>query len=322
VRGRAILFRFLETIISQDRAGFGGGDMSTEKGGDVLQAEIGILGGTGLYEIDGIEDLDERTFDTPFGKPSDSYLIGILEGKKVAFLARHSRGHRVLPSEINYRANIYGFKMLGVERIISVNSVGSLKEEIKPRDIVFSDQFFDRTRRKNTFFGEGIAVHIGFAHPVCPEISQLLFETGKDLGVRVHPKGTNICIEGPAFSTKAESGIYRSWGCDVIGMTSVTEARLSREAEICYATMSLVTDYDVWHEEEESVSVELILENMRRNIHNAKNIVKGTLARLPADRGEACECSQAIKDCIVTSPELIPQETKERLRHIIGRYIP
>lgn len=176
-----------------------GGEMTTGKGGKIPHAEIGILGGTGLYEIDGIEDLEERAVDTPFGKPSDFYVIGNLEGKRIAFLARHSRGHRLLPSEINYRANIYGFKMLGVTRIISVNSVGSLKEEIKPKDIVFSDQFYDRTRRKNTFFGEGIAVHVGFAHPVCPELSQCLFETGKNLGIRVHPKGTNICIEGPAF---------------------------------------------------------------------------------------------------------------------------
>jgi len=295
--------------------------MSTEKQGDIPQAEIGILGGTGLYEIDGIEDLEERAFDTPFGKPSDSYVIGNLEGKRIAFLARHSLGHRLLPSEINYRANIYGFKMLGVTRVISVNSVGSLKQEIKPRDIVFSDQFFDRTRRKNTFFGEGIAVHVSFAHPVCPELSQLLYETGENLAMRVHSKGTYICIEGPAFSTKAESRIYRSWGSDVIGMTSVTEARLCREAEICYATMSLVTDYDVWHEEEESVSVELILGNMRHNIHNAKGVIKGALARLAVDRGEACECSRALKDCIVTSPELIPQKIKQKLQHIIGDYV-
>lgn len=289
---------------------------------DVPCVEIGILGGTGLYEIDGIENLEERTLDTPFGAPSDSFMIGDLEGRRVAFLSRHGRGHRILPSEINYRANIYGFKMLGVERIISVNSVGSLKEDIKPRDIVFSAQFFDRTRRKNTFFGDGIAVHIGFAHPVCPELSQLLFATGKSLGLSVHPNGTYICIEGPAFSTKAESRIYRSWNCDVIGMTGATEARLCREAEICYATMSLVTDYDVWHEEEASVSVELILENMRHNIHNAKDILRQALANLPVDRGGACECSRSIRDCIVTSSELIPQDIKQKLRHIIGKYIP
>jgi 5'-methylthioadenosine phosphorylase len=296
--------------------------MTGNKVGIIPEAEIGILGGTGLYKIDGIADLEERSLDTPFGKPSDSYIIGNLAGKRVAFLTRHGRGHRILPSEINYRANIYGFKVLGVTRVVSVNSVGSLKEKIEPRDIVFSDQFYDRTRRKNTFFGDGIAVHISFAHPVCPELSQLLFETGKNLGVRVHPKGTYICIDGPAFSTKAESGIYRSWGCDVIGMTSVTEARLCREAEICYSTMNLVTDYDVWHEEEESVSVELILENLRHNIHNAKNIIKGALVGLSAERGEACECSNALKNCIVTSHELIPEETKKKLHPIIGRYIP
>jgi 5'-methylthioadenosine phosphorylase len=296
--------------------------MITEKGGEIPRAEIGILGGTGLYDIDGITNIEERGIETPFGKPSDVYRIGDLEGKRVAFLTRHGRGHHILPSEINYRANIYGFKMLGVERIISVNSVGSLKEDIKPRDIVLSTQFFDRTRRKNTFFGEGIAVHIGFAHPVCPELSQLLFATGKNLGVSVHPNGTYICIEGPAFSTKAESRIYRSWDCDVIGMTSVTEARLSREAEICYATMSLVTDYDVWHEDEESVSVELILENMRYNIHNAKSILREALSHLTTEAGEACECPRAIANCIVTSDDIIPQEVKQKLKYIIGKYIP
>jgi 5'-methylthioadenosine phosphorylase len=296
--------------------------MSTEKQKGLPQAEIGILGGTGLYEIDGITNLEERILDTPFGPPSDSFMIGDLEGKNVAFLARHGRGHRLIPSEINYRANIYGFKMLGVQRIVAVNSVGSLKEDIRPRDIVFSTQFFDRTRRKNTFFGDGIAVHIGFAHPVCPELSQLLFAMGRSLGMSVHLNGTYICIEGPAFSTKAESRIYRSWNGDIIGMTGATEAKLCREAEICYAAMSLVTDYDVWHEEEATVSVELILENMRHNIHNAKDILKKALASLPADRGGACECSRAVSNGIVTSPELIPQDIKQKLRHIIGKYLP
>jgi len=290
------------------------------KGKEKLQAEIGLLGGTGLYEIEGIDIIDQVALATPFGNPSDPYIIGLFQGKKIAFLNRHGKGHRFLPSEINYRANIYGFKMLGVERVISVNSVGSLKEAIKPRDIVFSDQFFDRTRRKNSFFGEGVAVHISFAHPVCADLSKLLYKAGKDLGLRVHPKGTYICIEGPAFSTKSESLIYRSWGCDVIGMTSVPEARLCREAEICYATMNLVTDYDVWHEEEETVSVELILENLRQNIHNAKNVIKKALSTLQ-ERGEGCGCSQAIKNCIVTSPDLIPSETRERLKHIIGKYL-
>jgi 5'-methylthioadenosine phosphorylase len=296
--------------------------MKREEGEEGSQVKIGILGGTGLYEIEGIEVVDERVLATPFGDPSDSYVIGDLEEIRVAFLARHSRGHRILPSEINYKANIYGFKMLGVERVISVNSVGSLKEEIEPRDIVFSDQFFDRTHRENTFFGDGIAAHIGFAHPVCPGLSRLLFETGKALGLRVHHGGTCICIEGPAFSTKAESRIYRSWGCDVIGMTSVTEAKLCREAEICYATMNLVTDYDVWHEEEETVSVELILENLRRNVHNAKDIIKGALKKISEERIENCSCQRALANCIVTSPELIPDRTKERLRHIIGEYLP
>ncbi len=296
--------------------------MKGREGGAEPRVKIGILGGTGLYEIEGIEVVDERALITPFGDPSDSFLIGDLEGIRIAFLARHSRGHRILPSEINYRANIYGFKMLGVERIVSVNSVGSLKEEIKPRDIVFSDQFFDRTHRENTFFGKGIAAHISFAHPVCLGLSRILFEKGCDLGLTVHSGGTCICIEGPAFSTKAESRIYRSWGCDVIGMTSVTEARLCREAEICYATMNLVTDYDVWHEEEETVSVELILENLRQNIHNAKGIIKGALKKISVERAEDCGCQRALENCIVTSFELIPEETKERLHHIIGKYLP
>lgn len=285
------------------------------------QVETGILGGTGLYEIDGFESIEEVKLQTPFGKPSDPYSIGSLEGKRVAFLSRHGKGHRILPSEINYRANIYGFKMLGVERLISVNSVGSLKEEIPPRDIVVADQFFDRTRRYNTFFGEGIAVHISFARPVCSDLSEILYKTGKELGLPIHKGGTYLCIEGPAFSTKAESRIYRSWGCDVIGMTSATEAKLSREAEICYATMSLVTDYDVWHEVEEDVSVELILENMEKNVQNAKNIIRKAIASLPAKRSGECECAHAVKNCIVTRPGLIPQESKNKLHFIIGKYL-
>lgn len=285
------------------------------------QADIGILGGTGLYEIEGIENIQEFSLQTPFGKPSDAYIVGTLEGKRVAFLGRHGRGHRILPFEINYRANICGFKMLGVGKIISINSVGSLKEEIRPRDIVFSDQFYDRTRRKNTFFGEGIAAHISFAQPVCLELSRLLFHVASGLGLRAHLGGTYICIEGPAFSSKAESNIYRSWGCAVIGMTSATEAKLSREAEICYATMNLATDYDVWHTAEEAVSVELILENLRLNIDNAKAIIKKTIARLSPQEESKCECQQALKNCIVTSPEHIPRETKEKLQYIIGKYL-
>jgi 5'-methylthioadenosine phosphorylase len=284
-------------------------------------ASIGILGGTGLYEIEGIKGVKECLLETPFGQPSDAYFIGLLEGKRVAFLSRHGRGHRFLPSDINFRANIYGFKMLGVERIISVNSCGSLKEEIRPRDIVFSDQFFDRSRRINTFFGGGIAAHISFAQPVCPEVNESLHAAGKKLGLRVHKGGTYICIEGPAFSTKAESAIYRLWGCDVIGMTSATEAKLCREAEICYATMNLVTDYDVWHAEEEPVSVELILENLRLNIEHAKTIIKKAVASLPDSRGAGCGCGRALENCLVTQAALIPFEVKKNLHYIIAKYI-
>jgi 5'-methylthioadenosine phosphorylase len=285
------------------------------------RVEIGILGGTGLYEIEDVKGLKEFKLKTPFGDPSDAYIIGTLEGKRVAFLSRHGRGHRLLPSGINYRANVYGFKILGVERIISVNSCGSLREGIRPRDIVFSDQFFDRTRRDCTFFGEEIAAHISFAQPVCPELSRFLYATAKGLDIRAHLGGTYICIEGPAFSSKAESKIYRSWGCDVIGMTAATEAKLCREAEICYATMNLATDYDVWHAEEKSVSVELILENLRLNIHNAKAVVRKAVANLPPHVEGLCDCRQALKNCIVTDLHLIPAATKRKLHLIIKKYI-
>ena len=295
--------------------------MAAKKRVKLPQVEIGILGGTGLYEIEGIEGLQKYKIKTPWGDPSDAYIIGTLAGRRVAFLSRHGRGHRLLPMDINYRANIYGFKMLGVERIISVNSCGSLKEEIRPRDIVFSDQFYDRTRRANTFFGGGIAAHIGFAHPVCPALLKFLYETSARLGIRAHLGGTYISIEGPAFSSQAESKIYRSWGCDVIGMTAATEAKLCREAEICYSTMNLVTDYDVWHAEEESVSVGLILENLGLNIHNAKAIIKKAVATLPPYKEGACDCRDALKNTIVTNPGLIPQAVKKNLKLIIDRYI-
>jgi 5'-methylthioadenosine phosphorylase len=295
--------------------------MLLKEGEKIPQAGIGILGGTGLYEIDGIDILEEVELETPFGSPSDNYVIGSLQDKEIAFLSRHSRGHRLLPSEINYRANVYGFKMLGVERVITINSVGSLKEELRPRDIVISDQFFDRTRRKNTFFGEGIAVHVSFANPVCSELSQPLYDAGAALGLRIHKGGTYICIEGPAFSTRSESSIYRSWGCDVIGMTAVTEARLCREAELCYATMNLVTDYDVWHEDEEDVSVEIILDNLHKNIHNAKDVLKNAIESLPEKRSGNCDCANAVNNCIVTQAQLIPDESKLKLQAIIGKYI-
>lgn len=295
--------------------------MAPEKRKKFAHADVGILGGTGLYEIDGIEDIRELSLETPFGKPSDAFMIGLLGGKSVAFLSRHGRGHRILPSEINYRANIYGFKMLGTEKIISVNSVGSLKEEIKPRDIVFSDQFFDRTRRKSSFFGEGIAAHISFGQPVCSRLSRLLHDKAMGLGLTAHLGGTYICIDGPAFSSKAESHIYRLWGCDVIGMTGATEAKLCREAEICYATMNLVTDYDVWHNEEEAVSVGLILENLRQNIHNAKAVIKEAITSLSLQKDSLCECTQALRNCIVTNPELISEETRKKLRYIVEKYL-
>jgi len=288
----------------------------------LFKAEIGLLGGTGLYEMEGITDLEELKIDTPFGEPSDAFILGTLEGHRVAFLSRHGRGHRYLPSDINYRANIYGFKLLGVTRLIAVNSCGSLKEDIKPREIVLSDQFFDRTRRRSTFFGEGIAAHISLAQPVCPELLDFLYQAGKSLNLPVHKGGTYICIEGPAFSTRAESHIYRLWGCDVIGMTAATEARLAREAEICYVTINLVTDYDVWHAEEEAVSVELILENLKLNIANARAMIKKALSLLPPRRSGLCPCSQALANTIVTQPNLIPAELKERLALLIGRYLP
>jgi len=295
--------------------------MAAEKNEKLPRVEIGILGGTGFYEIEGIESIEEVKFETPFGKTSDAFIIGSLEGKRVAFLNRHGRGHKILPSKINYRANIYGFKMLGVERVISVNSVGSLKEQIKPRDIVLTDQFFDRTHRENSFFGKGIAAHVSLAYPVCPDLSGVLFNTGEELKLRVHQGGTYICIEGPAFSSRAESNIYRSWGCSVIGMTSATEAKLCREAELCYSTMNLICDYDAWHEVEEPVTIEMILESMDQNIHNAKAIIKKAVASLPSQRESRCDCGQALKNCIVTQPDSISEESKKKLRYIIEKYI-
>jgi len=285
------------------------------------RVEVGILGGTGLYEIEGIEDLKEYRLRTPLGDPSDAYIVGRLEGRRVAFLSRHGRGHRLLPMEINYRANVYGFKTLGVERVISVNSVGSLREEIRPRDFVFTDQFFDKTNRRSTFFGEGIAAHISFAEPVCPELSKFLYGMAVKLGIRSHLGGTQVCMEGPAFSTKAESRVHRLWGGDVIGMTSVTEAKLFREAEICYATMNLVTDYDTWHAEEEPVSAELVLESLRFSIHNAKSVIRNAVAGMPPHDGTACCCRTALAGAILTDPKLIPAVKKRELRLIIEKYI-
>jgi len=285
------------------------------------RASIGILGGTGLYEIDGFQAKREVRLRTPFGAPSDPYVVGTLEGRRVAFLARHGRGHRLLPAEVNYRANIYGFKKLGVERVISVNSVGSLREAIRPRDIVVADQFFDRTRRPGTFFGGGVVAHVSLGQPVCPELVRTLHGTAEGLGLRAHRGGTYICIDGPAFSTKAESLAYRSWGADIIGMTAATEARLCREAEICYATLALVTDYDVWHETEEPVTVELVLQNLSANTANAKTVIRKALAALGRAGARGCDCGSSLKNAIVTDPAVIPAAAKKKLGPLVAKYL-
>ena len=281
---------------------------------------IGIIGGSGLYEMEGITHLREERVTTPFGDPSDAYILGRLDGHTVAFLARHGRGHRLLPSELNFRANIYGFKVLGVQWIISASAVGSMREEIRPSDIVVPDQFFDRTRaRASTFFGDGVVAHVSFADPVCPDLSELLFGVGRDLGARMHKGGTYLCMEGPQFSTRAESRIYRSWGVDVIGMTNLQEAKLSREAEMCYATMALVTDYDVWHEAEGDVTVEKVIAILHKNVATAKAIVRGVIPKIRPDR--SCGCASALKDAIITAPQAIPEATKKKLWPFIGKYL-
>lgn len=286
----------------------------------IPRLDLGILGGTGLYKIEGIQVETEVAIETPFGSPSDAFVIGNLAGTKVAFLSRHGRGHTLLPADINYPANIYAYKMMGVTRILSINSVGSLKEEIKPRDIVIPDQFFDRSRRRNSFFGKGVAAHVSVAEPVCRELSQVIHSAAQEQEVPSHLGGTYVCIEGPAFSTKAESRVYRSWGCDVIGMTAATEAKLCREAEICYAAMNLVTDYDVWHESEEPVTVEMILENLARNIDNAKAIIKRVIPTL-AEREFTCDCRDSLAGCIVTQDDFVPQASREKLRHLLEKYM-
>lgn len=284
-------------------------------------AKIGIIGGSGLYDIEGIENIENVKLDTPFGSPSGEFTLGRIKGREVVFLPRHGKGHKILPSELNYRANIYGMKKLGVERIISVSAVGSLKEEIKPQDFLLPDQFVDRTNqaRRTTFFGQGIVAHIGFAQPTCPILRKRLFQSAKELGLNIHPKGTYLNMEGPAFSTRAESHLYRSWGMDVIGMTNMPEARLSREAEICYVSLAMVTDYDCWHIGEETVSADLIIQNMRKNVQNARKLIKLAVTNIPEKRN--CLCVQALKDAIVTTGEEISAEAKKRLDIIIGKYI-
>jgi len=270
--------------------------------------------------MEGLTELEEVSVDTPFGSPSDQFIIGTLEEKRVAFLARHGRGHRLLPSEINFRANIYGMKKLGVEQIISASAVGSLKEEHKPLDILIPDQFYDRTHnRPSTFFGGGLVVHVSFAHPVCARLAGVLGESGETLKVRVKIGGTYLCMEGPAFSTLAESNVYRSWGMDIIGMTNLQEAKLAREAEICYATLALVTDYDCWHPGHDAVTVDQIVSVLIQNSKNAQDLIREAIRRLDGSRG--CKCGSALKSAILTDPSAIPVATKEKLKLLIEKYI-
>lgn len=282
---------------------------------------IGIIGGSGLYNIEGIQDVKEVCVTTPFGEPSDKLITGKLEGQEVVFLPRHGRGHRLSPSEINFRANIFAMKKLGVERIVSVTACGSLKEELKPLDFVVVDQFVDRTNqaRHMTFFEKGIVAHIMFAHPICEELSKVVYETGKSLGLSMHRKGTYINMEGPAFSTFAESQLYRSWGMDVIGMTNLPEAKLAREAEICYATLACVTDYDCWQPQHESVAIDMVMQNLSKNVDNAKKILSLVVRNLLKERN--CACGEALKYAIVTDKRLIPAKIKKDLDIIIGKYI-
>lgn len=283
-------------------------------------SKIGIIGGSGLYNIEGIKNVKEISVATPFGKPSDKFTTGILEGKEVVFLPRHGKGHRISPSEINFRANIFAMKKLGVERILSVSACGSLKEEYKPMDFVIPNQFVDRTtKRQSSFFTGGIVAHISFADPICAELSEILFESGKKQGITMHFGGTYLNMEGPAFSTKAESNLYRSWGMDIIGMTNLTEAKLAREAEICYVTLAAVTDYDCWHPSHDSVTVEMIIQNLLKNVENAKRILKAAIKAIPNER--KCNCQNALQYAIITDKKLIPEKLKKDLKPIFGKYI-
>ncbi|MBI4320769.1 MAG: S-methyl-5'-thioadenosine phosphorylase [Chloroflexi bacterium] len=280
---------------------------------------IGIIGGSGLYDIEGLTDIEEVSIETPFGDPSDKFTVGIFGGRRLAFLPRHGRGHRISPTDLNSRANIYGFKLLGVEQIISVSAVGSMREDIEPLDIVVPDQILDRTKaRPSTFFSEGLVVHVGFADPFCPIASGVLYEAAKLAGARVHKGGTYVCIEGPQFSTRAESRVYRQWGVDVIGMTALPEAKLAREAEICYVTLALATDYDVWHQTEEPVTVEMIVANLLRNVEMAKAIIKRAVPLMPQAR--ECACASALESAIITQRNLIPQRTRQRVSALIKKY--
>ena len=284
-----------------------------------MKAEIGIIGGSGLYSMPGFEACEEASYDTPFGRPSSNFVLGTLSGRRVAFLARHGRGHTISPSELNFRANIYGMKMLGVERILSLSAVGSLKEEHRPLDFVIPDQFFDRTRgRISTFFGDGLVAHISFAHPVCPEAAEVVARACESSGVTTRRGGTYLCMEGPAFSTKAESNVYRSWGMDVIGMTNLQEAKLAREAEICYVTVAMVTDYDCWHEDHDAVTVSDIIGNLVKNSANACKVVAAAVGEMPASR--SCKCGSALAHALITERSAVPEATRQKLGILIDKY--
>jgi 5'-methylthioadenosine phosphorylase len=285
-------------------------------------AKIGIIGGSGLYQMPELKEVQEIEVQTPFGDPSDKFIIGTLEGERVAFLPRHGVGHRYTPTEVPFRANIYGMKLLGVERILSASAVGSLQEQYAPLDMVIPDQFFDRTRgrvRESTFFGEGIVAHVAFAHPVCKDLGDVLEQSCSASGVKAHRGGTYICMEGPAFSTVAESNVYRSWGMDVIGMTNLQEAKLAREAEICYATLALVTDYDCWHPGHDAVTVETVIDYLNQNVRNAQAIILEAVKNL-SGRPRECKCGDALRNAIFTAPNLWPQATTRKLEAIIGKY--
>ena len=284
------------------------------------ESVIGVIGGSGLYEMEGLQDVSSTRVETPFGDPSDELITGTLDGIKMIFLPRHGRGHRISPSELNFRANIFAMKKLGVSRIVSVSAVGSMREDIVPGDIVVCEQFFDRTKgRTSSFFRDGIVAHVHFADPVCPDLSGWLYEAGLEVGARMHQGGTYIVMEGPQFSTRAESKIYRQWGVDVIGMTNIPEAKLAREAEICYATLALATDYDCWHEAEEDVSIEAVLEVIKKNVTTAQNILRSVVRKISEER--KCPCAHALENAIITDPDRIPLQIMKDLDILVGRYL-
>jgi 5'-methylthioadenosine phosphorylase len=287
----------------------------------VSEAAIGIIGGSGLYELEGMTDVRWRSVRTPFGDPSDDYCVGTFDGRRVIFLPRHGRGHKLTPSELNFRANIWGLKSLGAEWVLSVSAVGSMKESIHPLDLVIPDQFFDATKRRiGSFFGDGIVAHVGMADPVCGDLAATLAKAARETGAAVHSGGTYVCIEGPQFSTKAESRIYRSWGVDVIGMTNMPEAKLAREAELCYATLALATDYDVWHETHDAVSVESVIQNLIKNVATAKDVLRRVIPAITGPR--TCACPTLLQNAVITSPAAFPHATRRRLDLLIGKYFP